>query len=378
MGPVHGIRLRSSARSHMGQVRDNNEDYIHLWTQENVVLAIVADGMGGAAAGEEASRIAVDTIQRRFVMDAPPNDLAQMDQEVLTEKLVDVIRQANVNIVERAMLYPELKGMGTTVTLAVVRGSQVIVAHVGDSRAYHISGDNHDITQITSDHSFVEALLAAGHITREQAEDHPMRNVLYRALGQAEEVDVDIYYNRLRVGDRLVLCSDGLTRHVKPQEIAEMSLANQSPDYTSQRLIDLANQRGGEDNVSVIVINVEGDAPAQRRRVEDEEFTDEATVLIRPAKGTLKIDFSGMDEEDKLSERKFRDTLDGDPRAALMSRPRLPKQPVVLNNTARTDLLLQRAPVSAMTTGFAARGARLMDDAGGEDPDPFTHDHSSR
>src|SRR5262249_50197294 len=115
------------------------------------------------------------------------------------------------------------------------------------------------ITQITADHSFVEALVAAGHITPEQADVHPMRNVLYRALGQSEDVDIDLYHTHLDAGDRLILCSDGLTRHVKANEICDLTLFNEDPDVASQKLIDLANARGGEDNVSVIIIKVEGD-----------------------------------------------------------------------------------------------------------------------
>jgi protein phosphatase len=267
----------------MGQVRENNEDFVHLWTQGDVVLAIVADGMGGAVAGEEASRIAVDTIQKGL----PNHDrsLATMEQDALVDALVDIIRKANINIVERAHTAPELRGMGTTVTLAVVRKMQVIIAHVGDSRAYHIDGRDATITQITSDHSFVEALLAAGHITREQAEEHPMRNVLYRALGQSEEIDVDVYYSRLHIGDRLVLCSDGLTRHVKAHEIAQLALSDPSPEVGSQRLIDLANKRGGEDNVSVIVVAVEEDETARKAGQSVAEYSDdEDTILLKGRK----------------------------------------------------------------------------------------------
>lgn len=258
------IRLRSSARTSMGQVRENNEDNVHLWSRDDFVLAVVADGMGGAAAGEEASRLAVEAIQEGMSMrdNASADAFGTMDENTLAEKLSDTIQTANEHIMERATAQPELKGMGTTVTLALVRSNHTIVAHVGDSRAYLIDGYDHSISQITADHSFVEALLAAGHITAEQAESHPMRNVLYRALGQAEHVDVDVYFSNLHTGDRMVLCSDGLTRHVKPQEIADIALAHPNPDVASQKLVDLANARGGEDNVSVIVISVEGDAAA--------------------------------------------------------------------------------------------------------------------
>ncbi|MFN8374935.1 MAG: Stp1/IreP family PP2C-type Ser/Thr phosphatase [Anaerolineae bacterium] len=279
IGPEHGIRLRGSARSDTGQVRENNEDNVHLWTQDDLVLAIVADGMGGAVAGEEASRIAVETIQKSL----PPGDkmLNGLDQDAVSDKLVDIIRSANMNIVQRALSFPELRGMGTTITLALVRNTQVTIAHVGDSRAYQIDGHDGSITQITSDHSFVEALLAAGHITREQAEDHPMRNVLYRALGQSEEIDVDLYFQRLHIGDRLVLCSDGLTRHLKPEEIAQLALGDENPEVISQKLVDLANKRGGEDNVSVIVVKVEETEESKQKSAQSSTYDDdEDTVFL--------------------------------------------------------------------------------------------------
>jgi serine/threonine protein phosphatase PrpC len=259
------IRLRSSARTSTGQVRENNEDNIHLLARDQFVLAVVADGMGGAVAGEEASRIAIDTIHEDL---ATPeyNDYQKyntMEESSIVEMLRDAIRSANLNIVQRAVSYPALKGMGTTVTLAMVRETDVLVAHVGDSRAYLVESSTGEITQITSDHSFVEALVTAGHITREEARDHPMKNVLYRALGQSEDIDIDIYHSRMHVGDRLVLCSDGLTRHVKPEEIAETVLSDADTDITSQKLIDLANGRGGEDNISVVVILAEENQAAR-------------------------------------------------------------------------------------------------------------------
>ncbi len=321
--PEQGIRLRSSARTSTGQVRENNEDNIHLWTRENFVLAIVADGMGGAAAGEEASRIAVEAIKSVFTLrDQRPDALASVEDAVVTERLRDAIQEANSSIMQKAAVSPEMRGMGTTVTMAFVRGTYAIVAHVGDSRAYLVDGDDQSITQITSDHSFVEALLLAGHITPEQAEDHPMKNVLYRALGQAEDVDVDLYYKRLHVGDRLVLCSDGLTRHVKPHEIAKLALADINPDVVSQSLIDLANARGGEDNVSVIVISVEGttttsNPPSQEAVIinPSEDGDDDETLVL---KGRSGVRISNLDigesssvpsEEDESLDAHFEPTV---------------------------------------------------------------------
>lgn len=255
-----GIQLRTGSHTSVGQIRENNEDSLHLWASSGYVVAVVADGMGGAAAGEEASRLAVEAVESGLILTSPDtNNLDRMSEQTIASQLSQAIRIGNQNIVARAAVDPEMRGMGTTVTLAFVRGARAIIAHVGDSRAYLVDGEMGGITQITDDHSFVEALVAAGHLTHEQAEEHPMKNVLYRALGQNEEIEVDVYETQLHSGDHIVLCSDGLTRHVKPREIAEIVLSIDDPEIASQALVDLANARGGEDNVSVIVIAVEGD-----------------------------------------------------------------------------------------------------------------------
>ncbi|MFW5692286.1 MAG: Stp1/IreP family PP2C-type Ser/Thr phosphatase, partial [Chloroflexota bacterium] len=257
--PGHSVRLRISGRTDTGQVRDNNEDSIHVWSRDDwLVLAVVADGMGGAVAGEEASRIAIETV-RSGLGDALGKHLISTDgfnPDSLSPHLKESIQDANLNIVERARRNPELKGMGTTITLALIREMNLIIGHVGDSRAYLIHDDG-DINQITADHSFVQALVAAGHITEDEAEEHPMRNVLYRALGQASDVEVDIYSQHLSPNDRLVLCSDGLTLHLKAREIAEVVLRLDDPEDASNELVEMANARGGRDNISVIVVKVE-------------------------------------------------------------------------------------------------------------------------
>src|SRR5215212_11493434 len=136
----HGIRLRSSARTSVGQVRENNEDSVRLWTDDEYIVAVVADGMGGAVAGEEASRIAVETLQQgKFLQTSDDSPLQLTDDQAVTW-LCDTIRDANVNIVHKAANNPELRGMGTTMTLAYVRSSRAIIAHVGDSRAYLVDG----------------------------------------------------------------------------------------------------------------------------------------------------------------------------------------------------------------------------------------------
>ncbi len=246
-----------SARTDIGRLRENNEDSIGLWAGKGVLLALVADGMGGAAGGEEASRLTVEAVQADFVgEERGGNSLLSLAEELISQKLAAAIQAANLAVIDRVGEDATLRGMGTTATLAYVHGRRALVAHVGDSRAYLVDGEEGWINQITSDHSFVEALLSAGHITEEQAIQHPMRNVLYRALGQTPDTTADMYDRYLKAGDRIVLCTDGLTRHVRPDEIARLVLADNNPEAATRRLIDLANQRGGEDNISVVVIQI--------------------------------------------------------------------------------------------------------------------------
>jgi len=313
--PGQPIRLRSSARTNTGKLRDNNEDNVHLWSRDHLVLAIVADGMGGAAAGEEASRIAVETIQEGLADPVTTETDPQMflDEDSLTDRMRHAIRTANLTIVQRAERFSEFKGMGTTVTMVMVRNTYAVIGHVGDSRAYLVDGRDGHIIQVTADHSFVQALVSAGHISEEEAEDHPMKNVLYRALGQARDVEIDIYYERLQIGDRLVLCSDGLTLHVKPEEIAQITLAADNPEEASQKLIELANTRGGRDNISVIVIKVEeDDAPIPTQL--DYQLLDDPTIIFgkntpRPFSSSESLNSPAPQERDgKMSLRENTDT----------------------------------------------------------------------
>lgn len=289
--PGRGIRLRSSARSDRGKVRQNNEDNVHLWDADTSVLAVVADGMGGAVAGEEASRIAVETIQDKLVTEyyRSPDDYSQYDADDLADLMGEAVKEANQNIIDKAQASPELKGMGTTITMAFARFNDVILAHVGDSRAYYVDASDESINQLTADHSFVQALVDAGHITDEEAAVHPMKNVLYRALGQAEDLDVDVVQEiRIHAGDRLVLCSDGLTLHVEPDEIRDAALSSEDPNVISDKLVELANSRGGKDNVSVIVITAELVEIDEVEKSSETEFEfnigddDEPTIPMNP------------------------------------------------------------------------------------------------
>jgi len=257
-----GLRVRVSGRTSVGQVRTNNEDNVGVWVLDGLVLALIADGMGGAAMGEEASRLTAETVQASFLGEERDHrNLAFLTEDELGDRLRDAIMNANRVVVERSQRDATLKGMGTTSTLVMIRGNRAYIAHVGDSRAYHIDQGTRSIVQVTSDHSFVQALVASGHITPEQAKFHPMGHVLYRALGQSIDVDVDLYKRTLRAGDRFVICSDGLTRHINPEEIADIVLSTDDPAEATLDLVELTNSRGGEDNVSVVVLSIEDGDP---------------------------------------------------------------------------------------------------------------------
>lgn len=243
-----------SARTSVGQVRSNNEDTVGLWARQGIVLGLVADGMGGAANGEEASRLTKESIQAQFTGASRGSEgLYELTDDEVALKMRTAITNANQALLNRIKEDNTLRGMGTTATLGMLRGDRIIISHVGDSRAYLVNGQHGWIEQITDDHSFVEALLASGHITRAQAERHPMKSVLYRALGQNEELGrADVYMRNVNIGDRIILCSDGLPRHVTDHEIAQVAMRFEDPEEITQALLDLTNQRGAEDNVSVV------------------------------------------------------------------------------------------------------------------------------
>jgi serine/threonine protein phosphatase PrpC len=287
---------RAAARSDVGLVRENNEDRVGLWARHGIVLAMVADGMGGAAAGEEASRLVTEAVQAEFLGEARGSEtLRELSEDELAEKMRSAVRRANRAVLDRADEKPEYQGMGTTITLALIRDNRVIIAHVGDSRAYLIDGHEGWINQITDDHSFVEALLASGHITSEQAAVHPMRNVLYRALGQMDDTEADLYSRTLTEGDWLILCSDGLTRHVTPAEIAAATSQYSTPEEVAQALIKLANERGGEDNISAVVVMMES-----AEEIEPEDPPD--TVIFQDTAVGLQESPEASDEDEPLNE----------------------------------------------------------------------------
>jgi protein phosphatase len=234
--------LRSGSATDVGRVRSVNEDQ----ALETTTLFAVADGMGGHAGGDIAAQTAIRALEQRFAAQPSPNGLIQ------------AVRDANSAVWERSYGDPDLRGMGTTITaIGLVNtgeGDHLVLANVGDSRAYRLRGGR--LEQLTVDHSVAEELVARGELTPAEAEVHPHRHILTRALGVAAEVDVDVWEVVPQEADRLVLCSDGLTNEVPDDAIAEILSSTPDPRDAAQSLVDRANAAGGSDNVTVVVIDV--------------------------------------------------------------------------------------------------------------------------
>ena len=249
------------AKTDVGLKRSHNED--DLCVDSDVGLYVVCDGMGGQNAGEVASRLAVETIQRH-VRDArrdenlPMIGAADRQFSAQTNRLASAIRLANQAIRNAAKQNAEQEGMGTTVVSTVLNGQVLSVAHVGDSRIYLIRGET--IQQLIEDHSLVAEQVRRGLLTEEEAERSPQKNIITRALGVDDTVDVDLDEVPLMRGDRVLLCSDGLTRGVKPAEILEVIRGEKEPQAASERLIEMANAAGGLDNTTVILVTIHNTA----------------------------------------------------------------------------------------------------------------------
>ena len=249
------MEIVSGGVSNVGRVRTNNEDSYQILDSLN--LFVLSDGMGGEAHGEVASALAVETIVK-YCTEAKDDSAATLMGSVEehwtenTKRLQNAVRQANFNIYESARNNPAQRGMGATVTTVWVNDSRLSVAHVGDSRAYLLRTGN--LQQLTSDHSLVAEQVRRGIITPQQAEESEMQSVLLRALGAHEDVEVDVDEVGIYSGDVLLLCSDGLTRMVTEPEIAGALQADTNPSTAAQKLVDLANENGGLDNVTVIVV----------------------------------------------------------------------------------------------------------------------------
>ena len=232
------------AKTDTGLQRRDNEDSAYARSP----VFVVADGMGGAQAGEVASRIAVETFEQGLPEDGSPE-----------ERLASRAREANKRIHELSRTEPERAGMGTTLTAAYVDRDDLSIAHVGDSRAYLFRDGA--LERLTQDHSLVDELVRRGKLTEEQAAEHPQRSIITRALGPEADVEVDTWTFPLRAGDIVLLCSDGLTSMISDERVAEVLARSTGLEEAAQGLIDEANDAGGRDNITVVLFRLEEVGP---------------------------------------------------------------------------------------------------------------------
>jgi protein phosphatase len=255
------VRILSGGASDVGRVRSNNEDCYRLVQPLN--LFVLSDGMGGEAHGEIASALAVETVVKHCMESQsnpalPAYGEAQAGLSENTKRLASAVHFANRNIFQSAEDHPEQSGMGATITALWVNGGGLSIAHVGDSRAYLLRGGM--LQQLTRDHSLVAEQVRRGILSANEAEQSDMQSVLLRALGTHSEVEVDSEEQALFPRDLLLLCSDGLTRMVTEPEIAGTLQAEMDPQKAAERLVALANENGGADNISVIVVKLENES----------------------------------------------------------------------------------------------------------------------
>jgi protein phosphatase len=256
--PLDGMRVRFAGDTNVGMKRAHNEDALYLPEFER--LAIVADGMGGHASGEVASRLAVETIAGFFRTTQDEQQLTwpfKMDRghRYDINRLVTSIKLANLKIHEQAQRDPRCHGMGTTVISALFLEDALIVGHVGDSRLYRQRDSRLD--QLTEDHSLLNDYIKMKHLSPDEIAAFPHKNVIVRALGMRDTVQVDVHVDVPRLGDTYLLCSDGLSGMISDEQIAEVIGRSQDLDRTCEELIVLANRNGGLDNVTAILVRLE-------------------------------------------------------------------------------------------------------------------------
>ena len=239
--------LKTFSITNIGRRRKLNQDYVY--TSEQPVgklpnLFIVADGMGGHNAGDYASKVTVETMVER---------ISASEETERTRILDEAIQAANSLIREKAGESPELEGMGTTVVAATCDGTRLCVANVGDSRLY--VANKREIRQITRDHSWVEEMVRRGGMGREEARNHPDKNIITRAVGAEDSVKVDFFAVQLKEGDMILMCTDGLTNMLEDEEIRMILNGARDMVEKAEALVQAANDRGGRDNISVILID---------------------------------------------------------------------------------------------------------------------------
>ncbi len=246
--------MKTFSITDVGMVRQINQDYVY--TTDNPLgplpnLFVVADGMGGHQAGDYASKYTVEVLTK---------ELAQTKEEDVEKAIVSANKKANKEIIKKASEDPHLKGMGTTIVVATIFRQMMYFANVGDSRLYLI---NQGITQLTKDHSLVEEMVRLGGIKPEEAKHHPDKNIITRAIGAKDTVDVDFYEHRLKKGDIILMCTDGLSNMVEDEELFHIVQGGRDIVEAGTSLVAAAKENGGTDNIGVVLT---------------EPFTDEVSI----------------------------------------------------------------------------------------------------
>ena len=240
--------MRAFATSDVGKTRQINEDFYYISSEnEPVKLFIVADGMGGYNGGEIASKLAVDSARNYILSNF---ESSKEDKESLLNLVKNSSMYANMIVYEKAMKNEELKNMGTTLDICLIYENKAFISHIGDSRVYRIRKDF--MRRLTKDHSYVQQLVDEGKITKEESVNHPKKNMLIKALGCTEYIEPDVTVKGFIKGDIMLMCSDGLTNMIPENEI--LKILKENLDDPSKVLVDRANELGGLDNITAVII----------------------------------------------------------------------------------------------------------------------------
>ena len=287
-----GKQRKVGWQTDVGKVRETDEDCVLVSSFGGafgmVHLLVVADGMGGHAKGEVASKIALSRIWvESFSKIAVPELFSETSLSSVLEK---GINKANEDILEYTSKNPEASGMGTTSVCAIVAGNTVTLANVGDSRAYVISESDNEIHQKTKDHSFVQELVDKGEITKDQARDHPSKNVITRAVGISSSLEADIKTVQLKNDESLLLCCDGVIAHLTNDDIEKIVQETPDPQHACKKIVDMANDRGGSDNISLIILS----KPLDLKELDSKKLSEYETIIekLKDSQGEMahKID----------------------------------------------------------------------------------------
>jgi serine/threonine protein phosphatase PrpC len=289
-----GIKLTVAAKTDVGKVRTNNEDAFvvadlnrgdrasmaaltEFDVKERGLLLAVSDGMGGEQAGEVASALVVDTLRRVLAANAPETEESKT---AITRLIETAVTKANEEVFAAAV-DPNKRGMGATLTAIYVNGAEAYIVEIGDSRAYLLRGRR--MRQMTRDQSFVQLLLDSGAITEEEAQNYPHKNIILQAFGQQKKLNIALGRLTLRRGDRLLLCSDGLSNKVTPDEMRDVICDSATLDAAAAKMIDLANERGGDDNSTAVLAEATGDDLSVYR---DEETVTQTFEVVKAGPNT--------------------------------------------------------------------------------------------